>query len=107
MDAISRNLDAASRYPGASGPGAATQANADAYRRNATAQTDTPEPADSQTTVTLSRRAQEMAAQDSPESSRRTGSNAPSEQADVNQMAQINAQLRRAYMGAEGPGGAG
>lgn len=111
MDAIQRNLDAPSRYQGASGPGAAQEANAAAYRRNATLQADTPEPANSETTVTLSRRAQELAARPEPESTRRTGSNTQSAaqtgQASAEQMSLLNAQLRRTYMGAEGPAGAG
>lgn len=110
MDAIQRNPDAANRYQGASGPGAAQEANAAAYRRNASLQADTSEPANSQTTVTLSRRAQEIAAQPDPESTRRTGSNGSSatqaDQASAEQMSLLNAQLRRTYMGADGPGGA-
>lgn len=111
MDAIQRNQDAASRYQGASRPGAAQEVNAAAYRRNASLQADTPEPANSETTVTLSRRAQELAARPEPESTRRTGSNtqsaAQTEQASAEQMSLLNAQLRRTYMGAEGPGGTG
>lgn len=111
MDAIQRNQDAASRYQGASRPGAAQEVNAAAYRRNASLQADTPEPANSETTVTLSRRAQELAARPEPESTRRTGSNtqsaAQTEQASAEKMSLLNAQLRRTYMGAEGPGGAG
>ena len=111
MDAIQRNLDTARRYPVASGANPAQEANAAAYRRNATLQADSPEPANSQTIVTLSRRTQELAAQPEPASDRRTGNRAPSEpqaeQASVEQMAQINAQLRRTYMGAESPGGVG
>ena len=111
MDAIQRNLDAASRYQGASGPGAAQEVNAATYRRNASLEADTPEPANSETTVTLSRRAQELAARPDPESTRRTGSNSQTapqaEQASAEQMSLLNAQLRRTYLGVEGPGGAG
>jgi len=106
MDAIQRNLDAASRYQGASGPGAAQEANAAAYRRNATLEADAPEPANSETTVTLSRQAQELAARPEPENTRRTGSDAQAapkaEQASAEQMSLLNAQLRRTYMGTEG-----
>ena len=96
MDAIQRNLDAASRYQGASGPGAAQEANAATYRRNASLAADTPEPANNETTVTLSRRAQELAARPDPESSRKTGSNSQTdpqaEQASAEQMTRPTAQ---------------
>ena len=104
MDAIQRNLDAASRYQGASGPGAAQEANAATYRRNASLAADTPEPANNETTVTLSARAQELAAQ--PKDGRAAGaSQAPDNgQATTEQMSLLNAQLRRTYAGAGGPG---
>ena len=111
MDAIQRNPDAVSRYSGVPRSGAASEVNAAAYRRNASLQAETPDPANSQTTVTLSPRAQEIAARSASDTTARTGSaTAPApqaeqaEQASVEQMGQINAQLRRAYMGAEGPG---
>lgn len=106
MDAIQRNPDVASRYQGAPGPGAVQDVNVAAYRRNATLEADTPEPANSQTTVTLSRQAQELAARAETENTRRTGSDAQTapkaEQASAEQMSLLNAQLRRTYMGAEG-----
>ncbi len=96
MDAIQRNPDAASRNQGVSGPGAAQEARAAAYRSNAALEADAPEPADSQTTVTLSRQAQEMAARPEPESPSGVSG---AERASAEQMSLLNAQLRRTYMG--------
>lgn len=99
MDAIQRNTDIASRSLGS-----VQDTNAAASRRNA-AQAETQAPQSDQTTVTLSRRAQEMAAarKDQERSATQAQEN---EQAESQQMSLLNDQLRRAYMGAEGSGGA-
>lgn len=106
MEAVQRNQDAASRYTGASAPGVSLAGGAAAYRRNASLDAVSPEPADNETTVTLSPRAQQLAAQ--PQEGRAAGTGAPevadSAQATTEQMSLLNAQLRRTYAGAGGPG---
>lgn len=100
MDAIQRNTDVASRFVGAAQDG-----NATAKRREAAA-AETPAPAGEASSVTLSRRAQEMAAARKVQESDATAAQ-EDQQAQVQQMSLLNAQLRRAYAGAEGSGGAG
>lgn len=98
MDAIQRNTDTASRFVGA-----AQDANAAPSRRNA-AVAEPRAPASEETSVTLSRRAQELAAARKEQES---SAAAEQESQQAQQMSLLNAQLRRTYMGAEGSGGAG
>ena len=63
MEAVQRSQDAASRYAGASAPGVSPADRAAAYQRNASLEAAPPEPADNETTVTLSARAQQLATQ--------------------------------------------
>ena len=104
MEAVQRNQDAASRFTGAAAPSVNQAGNAAAYRRNASLEAAPPEPAGNETTVTLSARAQELAAQ--PKDGRAAGASpAPDNgQATTEQMSLLNAQLRRTYAGAGGPG---
>jgi len=97
MDAIQRNTDVAGRFVGA-----VQDANAAARRRNE-AQAETPAPQSDQTTVSLSRRAQELAARKEQEST--ATQSRENEQAESQRMSLLNDQLRRAY-GADGSGGA-
>lgn len=98
MDAIQRNPDAISRAVGAVQNTASTGAP-----RKAAA--ETPKPAGDDTTVTLSRQARELATRKAQESE--AAAVKEDAQAQSQQMSLLNAQLRRAYMGAEGSGGAG
>ena len=106
MEAVQRNQDAASRYAGASASGVSPAGSAAAYRGNASLETAPPEPADNETTVTLSARAQQLATQ--PQEGSTPGTGAPEAadngQAATEQMSLLNAQLRRTYAGAGGPG---
>lgn len=100
MDAIQRNTDTASRFVGAT-----QDATAAPGRRNAAA-AEPRAPAGEETSVTLSRRAQELATARKEQESSATAEQ-ESQQAQAQQMSLLNAQLRRTYMGAEGSGGAG
>ncbi|GAB2532397.1 MULTISPECIES: hypothetical protein [unclassified Simplicispira] len=104
MEAVQRNQDAASRYAGAATPGVGQADNAAAYRRNASLQAETPEPVGNETTVTLSARAQQLAAQ--AKEDRAAGASEASDNGRVasEQMSLLNAQLRRTYAEAGGPG---
>lgn len=100
MDAIQRSTDVASRFVGS-----AQDANAPASRRNAPASAAQPVAGD-ETSVTFSRRAQELAAA-REEQVTNAAAEQENQQAQAQQMSLLNAQLRRTYMGAEGAGGAG
>ncbi len=106
MEAVQRNQDAASRYTGASASGVNQAGGAAAYRRNASLDAAPPEPADNETTVTLSARAQQLTTQPQEGSTPGTGGPgaADNAQATTEQMSLLNAQLRRTYAGAGGPG---
>jgi|GEM_PF-2714681 len=100
MDAIQRNTEAPSRLLST-----AQDSKATANRRNAAA-AETPAPASEESSVTLSRRAQELAASRKAQESD-AAAQQQDQQAQAQQMSLLNAQLRRAYEGAEGSGGAG
>jgi len=98
MDAIQRNPDAASRTVGA----VQTAGSAGTARKAAA---ETPESGSDATTVTLSRQARDLATRKAQESE--AAAVKEDARAESQQMSLLNAQLRRAYMGAEGSGGAG
>lgn len=98
MDPIQRNTDIASRLQGAAQDNKATS-----NRRNATA-AETQAPASEESSVTLSRRAQELAAARKAQESD-TAAQQQDQQVQAQQMSLLNAQLRRAYAGADGSGG--
>lgn len=98
MDAIQRNPEAASRTVGA----VQNTGSAGAARKAAA---PTPEPVRDETTVTLSRQARDLAARKAQESE--AAAVKENAQTQSQQMSLLNAQLRRAYVGVEGSGGAG